>query len=149
MKLGNALLLASFLAQNTSAIANSPSPIPVPVERQLIGLTVEEAESLISKLEIAQERLRAGEFQSFELLAGSVASYDQTKISPRDAFLSIPFQEVWDIRRVATDSSLRQPFRLSYAPNGLGQLYWDIEVAVGFSGHIESVKMTYKVPAPF
>jgi hypothetical protein len=32
---------------------------------------------------------------------------------------------------------------------GLGQLYWDIEVVLGFDGNIERVLMIYKPPAPF
>ncbi len=40
-------------------------------------------------------------------------------------------------------------YSLAYSPNGLGQLYWEIEVALGFNGDIERVLMTYKPPAPF
>jgi hypothetical protein len=122
---------------------------PVPTTRQLRGLTAEEAAALLGKLEDAQRLLKAGEPQYFELLAGSMASYDMTKLSPRDVFLDVPFQQVWDIERVQTDNPMWQPYRLAYSPNGLGQLYWDIEVALGFNGNIERVLMNYKPPAPF
>lgn len=72
-----------------------------------------------------------------------------TEVSPREAFLQVPFKKVWNIERGRTDNSLWQPYRLSYAPNGLGQLYWDIEVVLGFYGDIERVLMIYKPPAPF
>ena len=119
----------------------------VPTKRQLQGLTIEEAAALLAKLEDAQRRLKAGDLQSFELLAGSIASYDMTKSSPRDVFLRVPFQKVWDIKRVPNE--YRHTYSLAYSPNGLGQLYWEIEVALGFNGNIERVLMTYKPPAPF
>ena len=82
-------------------------------------------------------------------MAGSIASYEMTKSSPRDVFPQVPFKEVWDIERVRTDNRLWQPYRLAYSPEGLGQTYWDIEVVLGFSGDIQRVLMTYKPPAPF
>lgn len=123
--------------------------VPAPTARQLRGLGAEDATLLIAKLEEAQRRLRAGEFQPFELLAGSIASYDETNIPPRAAFLQVPFDKVWDIERVHTDNPLWQPYRLAYAPAGLGQLYWDIEAVLGVNGNIERVTMIYKPPAPF
>jgi hypothetical protein len=122
--------------------------VPVPTTRQLNGLSSQDATDLIAKLEFAQRQLRAGEFQSFELLSGSIASYDKTKVSPREAFLQVPFRSVWEVERVRTDNELWQPYRLAYAPDGLGKLYWDIEVVLGFEGQIERVSMTYKSPAP-
>jgi len=122
---------------------------PIPKARQLEGLSPEEATTLLAELEKAQRRLRTGEFQTFELLAGSVASYEATKISPRKAFLSVPFQKVWKIDRVRVDDSLWQPYRFAYAPNGLGQIYWDIEVMLNSAGEIERVTMIYKPPPPF
>ena len=122
---------------------------PVPAARQLSGLGAEEAAALLAKLEEAQRRLKAGEFQSFQLLAGSLASYDMTKTSPRDAFLGVPFEKVWNIERVRTSNRLWQPYRLSYAPDGLGEPYWEIEAVLGSAGNIERVLMVYKPPAPF
>ncbi|MEP4893743.1 hypothetical protein [Parasphingorhabdus sp.] len=141
--------MASFIGHATPAEADMLGDVSAPTERQLMGLTVGEADALISKLETAQEGLRNDKLQSFELLAGSVASYDQSKVSARDVFLSVPFQEVWEVKRIVSDNRLSQPFRLSYAPNGLGKLFWDITVVVGFSGQIERVEMIYKAPAPF
>lgn len=130
------------------AFAQSQGVSLPPPTRQLSGLTSDEANALIIKLQVAQQKLKAGTFQNFELLAGSVASYDMTKVSPRDVFLKVPFAAVWSIERVRTDNPLWQPYRLAYAPTGLGKLYWDIEVTLGINGNIEQVVMTYRPPAP-
>ena len=137
----------SVIPAVASAAPNAAEPVRI--TRQLRGLSAEEATAIIAKLEDAQRRLRAGDKQSFELLAGSIASYEMTKSSPREIFLQVPFQDVWEIQRVRTDNRLWQPYRLAYAPNGLGKLYWDIEVVLGFKGNIERVLMLYKPPAPF
>ena len=149
MRIRHVLFVMGLSIPSAIAWTEAVSTRQVPTTRQLRGLDAGQANALIAKLEEAQRRLRAGEFQSFELLAGSIASYDKTKLSPRDAFLQVPFKNVWDIERVRTDHRLWQPHRLAYAPDGLGQLYWDIEVVLGFNGDIERVLMIYKPPAPF
>lgn len=124
------------------------SPEPVLVERQLRGLSAEEADNLISKLKAAQGKLSEGEFQSFALLSGSIASSEAALIPPREAFLNVRFSDVWRIERLDSDTRLWNPYRLSYAPNGLGQFYWDVEVILGINGNIEKVAMLYRSPAP-
>ncbi len=143
------LLVVALLIPSVEGWSKKGSSIPAPQPRQVRGLNAEEAVAVIGKLEDAQRLIKTGKFQRFELLAGSIASYDMVKVSPRDAFLKIPFKEVWDIEKVRTDNRLWQPYKLAYAPNGLGQLYWDIEVVIGNDGNIERVMMTYKSPAPF
>jgi hypothetical protein len=146
MSLWRLVVLAGLSVHCTVASAAPKDVQPVPTIRQLQGLTDEESTALLAKLEDAQRRLKAGEFQNFELLAGSIASYDMTKSSPREVFLRVPFQKIWNIKRVPNEYGLT--YSLSYAPNGLGQLYWEIEVAMGFNGDVERVLMTYKPPAP-
>jgi hypothetical protein len=143
------LLVVGLIFQSAIGWAQAANTVPVPTTRQLRGLDAQEATALIAKLEDAQRDLKAGKPQNFELVAGSIASYDMTKSPPRDAFLQVPFKEVWNIERVLTDNRLWRPYRLSYAPDGLGQLYWDIEVVLGFNGEIQRVLMVYKPPAPF
>lgn len=143
------LVLLGLALQPAMLSALTEDPVSTPTEQQLRGLDESEAAALISKLKDAQGKLRAGEFQSFQLISGSIAAYEMTKVSPRDAFLQVSFEEVWEIERVTTDNRLWQPFKLAYAPNGLGQLYWDIEVVLGANGQIERVMMIYKPPAPF
>ena len=141
--------LVLFMGCSTGSVLAAKTPEVALPERQLQGLSDEEADSLISKLEAAQGQLDKGEFQSFALLSGSIASYRAALIPPREAFLSTRFADVWNIERLETDTRLWNPYRLSYAPNGLGQLYWDIEVVLGFNGDIEKVTMLYRPPAPF
>ncbi|MBD8641925.1 MULTISPECIES: hypothetical protein [Sphingomonas] len=141
--------IVGLAGQSVSGGAQTTPSVPVPIERQLSGVTPREATDLIAKLEDAQRLLRAGKFQSFELLAGSIASYDKTKVSPREAFLQVPFKSVWNVERVRSDNKLAQPYRLAYAPDGLGKLYWDIEVVLDINNNIDRVSMTYRPPAPF
>jgi len=110
---------------------------------------VDEATDLLAKLGHAQRALRAGDFQSFELLAGSTASYPAASISPRDALLEVQFEKAWEIKRGSRDNPRWQPYRIAYSPDGLGRTYWDIEVVLGANGAIERVLMIYKPPAPF
>ena len=124
-------------------------PLPVPAKMQLLGLSADEAMSLVAILQAAQQQLRAGKLQHFVLLSGAAASYDETRMSPRDAFLRLPFDRVWRIERLRHENRALQTHRLAYAPNGPGQLYWDIEVMSGLEGRLERVVMTYKAPAPF
>lgn len=149
MPIWHGAFIIGLAAQSAIGGARAQQAVSVPATRQLNGLSSQEANDLIAKLEDAQRILKAGKFQSFELLAGSIASYQKTEVSPRDAFLQVPFKSVWNVERVRSDNKLWQPYRLAYAPDGLGKLYWDIEVVLGINGDIERVSMTYKPPAPF
>ncbi len=148
MKYWQFLLFVGLSLRCDTAHAETGLAQSAPVKQHLMGLSAAEASMLLIKLKEAQSSLKTGDMQYFELLAGSVASFEAAKISPREAFLAVPFDEVWRIRRVRSDNRLWQPYKLSYAPKGLGQLYWDIEVVLGSSGNIERVLMVYKVPAP-
>ena len=143
------VFIVGLAGQTISGGAQTTQAASSPIKLQLSGVTPQEANDLITKLEDAQIFLKAGKFQSFELLTGSIASYDKTKVSPREAFLQVPFRSVWNVERVRSDNKLAQPYRLAYAPNGLGKLYWDIEVVLDVNGDIDRVSMTYRPPAPF
>ena len=142
------IVIAIALSLHGATACAHTTTAPAPATRQLRGLGAEEAAALLARAEDAQRRLRAGEFQPFELLAGAVASSEMTRVSPRDAFLEVRFDQVWDIEKRVTDNPLWQPYRLAYAPDGLGRLYWDIEIVLGINGDIERVLMVYKAPAP-
>lgn len=144
-----AFLGVPAMAQTAAPRSAVPVLVPVPAKVQLLGLSADEAMSLVAILQDAQRQLRAGEFQHFALLSGAAASYDETRMPPRDAFLRLPFDRVWRIERLRHENRASQTHRLAYAPNGLGQLYWDIEVMSGLEGRLERVVMTYKAPAPF
>lgn len=140
---------AHFDNPNSRKSADTQIVAPMSVARQLRGLGEEEANALLAKLQDAQKRLKAGDDKLvFELMAGSLACYEMTKVSAHDAFLSVPFDKVWNIER-DPDQGVTKRYRLSYAPHGLGQVYWEIEVTVGFNDRIWRVAMVYKPPAPF
>jgi hypothetical protein len=142
-----ALALCSFW-HSSVGIAATKGP-PPPSKQQLTGLSLDEAASLIETLEDAQRDMRQGKSRNFELLSGSSASNKQTKVSPQKVFLQIPFAKVWNIERLKTENSFRQSYRLDYSPDGLGQRYWEVEVAMGPNQNIQGVVMIYKLPAPF
>lgn len=144
------LVLYSLSAVQVAPAAH-PQGVPgitVPAERQLSGLSPDEADAIIAQLKDAQRSLQEGKFESFALRSGSIASYKQTTISPREAFLQVPFDEVWTVDRV-TSTGAGSTYRLAYAPDGLGQRYWNIEVRLGANGTVEEVTLTYIPPAPF
>lgn len=89
-----------------------------------------------------------GKFETFALRSGSIASDEETTISPREAFLQVRFDEVWKVDWV-TNARAGPNYRLAYPPDGLGQRYWDIDVRLSGSGKIEEVTLTYIPPAPF
>lgn len=143
-----ALYSLSAVLAASAAHAESIPRIPVPTERKLSGVSREEADAILAQLKDAQQSLQEGKFESFALRSGSIASYEQTTISPREAFLQVPFDEVWKVDRV-TSTGAGSTYRLAYAPDGLGQRYWNIEVRLSGSGTLEEVTLTYIAPAPF
>ena len=105
---------------------------------------------MIERLKEAQAKLKNGEQLYFELLSGAPASDPITKVSPRDAFLQMPFDKAFIIERVNTDNLLWQPHKLAYKPAGAGQMIWDVEVVFGFSDkRFLRVQMLYGPPPPF
>lgn len=136
----------------TPALGESDHDIAPPTTRQLDGIDKQHADALIAQLVTAQDALRAGKFETFELLAGAPASYDESTIPPRTAFLRTHFDQVWEIRRLTStpgSDDPRRTYALAYAPNGLGKAYWNIVVNLGFSGDLIAVTMRYQAPAPF
>lgn len=148
MRLILALSSLSAVLVAPPAHAEGVPRVPVAAERQLLGVSRDEAEAIIARLKNAQQRLSEGKFESFALRSGSIASYEQTTISPLEAFMRVPFNEVWKVDRV-TSTGAGSAYRLAYAPDGLGQRYWNIEVRLGASGTLEEVTLTYIPPAPF
>ncbi len=122
---------------------------PVPATRQLGDLTAEKAADLINKLKLAQRQIVEGEQVLFELSAGSMASSDMAKVTARDAFLLVPFDAVWSIERVRSSEGPLERYKLAYAPKGLGEQYWEIEVHLNFHDELDQVRLIYKAPAPF
>jgi hypothetical protein len=149
MRLRLIALLASFwVAAPAYAVAGQGSGTPAPAAARLSGLDNAEAARLIGILQEAQRRLRMGEQLFFDLLSGAPASYRETEISPRRAFLDMAFENALIIERHQSRNRLRQPYRLTIS-RAWGEVYWDVEVVLGFEGNIERVEMVFRPPPPF
>lgn len=122
---------------------------PINAPPRLVHLSPAEAGALIAKLEDLQRRLKADEFVPTELLSGSIASYPMTNVTPRRAFLSLRFDQIFDIEHLPKGDTGWQQYKLTVTPNGLGQLMWFVEVYVSVNGNIERVEMVYKKPPAF
>ena len=116
MKCSKFLLLVVLFIQYGTSYARTGFADAASVKQHLIDLSATEASALLIKIKEAQSSLKRGQFQSFELLAGSVASYEATNISPREAFMAVTFDQVWRIERIRTGNVLWQPYKLAYAP---------------------------------
>ncbi|MFC5344781.1 hypothetical protein ACETK8_01455 [Brevundimonas staleyi] len=149
MRAGMVCLAAAIsLAGSVPAAAQSAPPAEAH-EPRLQGLTAEEAAVLILKLQEAQEKLRRGEAMYFELLSGAPASYAQTTLTPREAFLAADFSRPFQITRPRIDNPLWKPHQVILAPDGPGNLLADVEVVLGFYGDLERVRIYYRPPHPF
>lgn len=127
-------------------MAQGDNPAP---PRQLENLTPSDAEKLVSTLKLAQQQIKAGDKLYFELLSGAPASYAETEIAPREAFLDVSFDDAWRLERIESRNLLWQPYKLVVPVNGLGKPMWYIEVVLGSGGKIARVEMLWKAPPPF
>jgi hypothetical protein len=115
---------------------------------QLRGdLTQTDAAKIIAVVRAAQEKLRKGENVYFELLSGAPASYEQTKIAPRDVFLALSFETPFSIENKSTGNRLWQPYRFEIM--GERSLVWQVDVVLGINGNLERVEMLARPPHPF
>lgn len=86
MKYWQFLLFVGLSLQCDTAHAETGLAQSAPVKQHLMGLSAAEAGMLLIKLKEAQSSLKTGDMQYFDLLAGSVASFEATKISPERRF---------------------------------------------------------------
>jgi hypothetical protein len=146
------MLVAASTSLVNVANGQTPPQIVQSSGPHLQGLSSAEADQLIAKLQELQRKLRGGEPVVFELLSGAPAYYPMTKVSPREAFLAMPFHQAFIIERVRTNDRLWQPYRITIRPPlapGEDQVIWKIEVILGVNDHVERVEMVYRPPAPF
>jgi len=139
------LLVAVALSDPPNAYNSAPAQ---QLESKLQGLSPAEANSLIEKLQHAQRELTAGKSETFELLAGSPASYPAAQVAPRRAFLDMSFDRPWSVEREPA-AGLWQPYELRYFPPGPHSLMWKVNVIVGQTGELIRVEMLYTAPPPF
>lgn len=142
--------IALEMADDPGAIAKSTVVCSTfPDVRSLQNLDCTEATALIEQLRGVQRRLRAGERLTFRLLSGAPASNPMSTVSPREAFLKMPFEGAFIVERVKTDNRLWRPYKLAIQPPNAGRFIWDVEVVRGFYGEFERVEMLYEPPPPF
>jgi hypothetical protein len=115
---------------------------------QLRGnLTQADAAMVIATVKDAQERLRRDEKLYFQLLSGAPASYAQTLITPRDAFLALSFDAPFSMENKSTGNRLWQPYRFEIV--GEQSLVWQVDVVLGFNNQLERVEILARPPHPF
>jgi hypothetical protein len=148
MRLQRSILFAILGTWFASAAAAQQASAPA-AAAILHGLSASDAGALIKDLQDLQRQLKNGEKVFFELLSGAPASFPETEISPREAFLQMPFDKAIMIERARTDNRYRQPFKVIIAPHGRGLAIWKVEVMRDFGGRIERVTMVHGPPLPF
>lgn len=115
---------------------------------QLRGnLTQADAARIIATVKDAQESLRRDEKLYFELLSGAPASYAQTQITPRDAFLALSFDAPFSMENKSTGNRLWQPYRLEIT--GEHSLVWQVDVILGVSNRLQRIEILARPPHPF
>jgi hypothetical protein len=141
------------IALQPDAIGAQPICTP-PAPAQCEDLTQSEREAVVAKLQKAQGDLKAGRWVPFTLLLGAMASNEKTKVTPRDAFLSLDFARAQGFTRDRTSNLLWQPVRLTYidgsysfGPMGRVPFFWQIDVVLGFDD-IQQVSLLYRPPDP-
>lgn len=113
------------------------------------GMTIEQANLLIRKMQDLQAKLRAGEKPYFELMSGANASLPSASISPREAFLQMQFDKAWMIDKRRTTNRLWQPVNFVFRSPDQPRLIWEVEVALGSDDQVQRVQLIHKQPAPF
>lgn len=99
-----------------------------------------------------QAKLLSGEKSFFHLYSGAPASYEQNRIGPRDAFVSLDLSEIWRVRRKSPETEVFPLYEIVVIPNGHDSPIWKLEVQMGWANdvaRVESIKMFYGPPAPF
>jgi hypothetical protein len=134
----------AFTAASIPLHANAQTPTAI----QLRGdLTQADAAKIIAVVKAAQAKLRGGESLYFELLSGAPASYEQTKIAPRDVFLALSFEDPFSIEYRSTGNRLWQPYRFEI--RGERALVWQVDVVLGINGNLERIEILARPPHPF
>ena len=138
------LMIAAAVSEPSNV---SPAAIQQP-KTHLQGVTATEANGLVGKLQHAQEEVRAGRNETFEILAGAPAMYAAARVPPLTAFLQMSFERPWSIE-AKPPTGLWHPYELTYFPPGPHSLMWKVTVTVGVAGELERVEMLYTAPPPF
>ncbi len=107
---------------------------------------------MLDALRAEQAKLRDGEKAFFHLSSGAPASYDQNRIGPRDAFVALDLDDVWQIERTSRDGAVFPTYRLTLIPDGQNAPIWTLDVTMTWPRdvvRIIEVTMFYGPPGPF
>lgn len=140
------LWVAASLLVPSEAQAEQSAPT-LQASPQLQGLSPVEAEALIAKLQLAQHEIAAGKAETFEILAGSPASYPAARVPPLTAFAQMSFDHPRTIAR--KPMGLWLVYQLTYFPPAPHSLMWKVTVTTGLAGELERVELLYTAPPPF
>jgi hypothetical protein len=142
----HALVVGAVVAATTLPLhANAQATAAAAIQLRG-GLTQADADTIIATVKDAQEKLRNGENVYFELLSGAPASYDQTRIAPRDAFLALSFDAPFSLSKLAGDR-LWQPYRFEIT--GDQSLVSQVDVILGSGDRLERIEILTRPPHPF
>ena len=85
---------------------------------------------MLDALRREQARLRDGRKAYFDLSSGAPASYDQNRIGPRDAFVALDLDDVWQIERKSRDGEVFPRYQLTLMPDGHNAPIWTVDVTM-------------------
>ena len=120
--------------------------------QHLRALDAAEASRVLDTLRQEQAKLRNGQKTFFHLSSGAPASYDQNRIAPRDAFLALDLDHVWQIERKSPDGEVFPLYEITVIPNGHNAPIWKVDVQMTWANDVAriiEVRMFYGPPAPF
>lgn len=127
-------------------------PQAEPPAQHLRSLDAAEASRMLDALRAEQAKLRDGGTAFFHLSSGAPASYDQNRIGPRDAFVALDLDHVWQIERTSREGAVFPTYQLTLIPDGHNAPIWTLDVTMTWPRdvvRIIEVDMFYGPPAPF
>jgi|GEM_PF-1558366 len=126
-------------------------PQAEPPAQHLRSLDAAEAIRMLDALRAEQAKLRDGGKAFFHLSSGAPASYDQNRIGPRDAFVALDLEHVWQIARTSREGAVFPTYQLTLIPDGHNAPIWTLDVTMTWPRdvvRIIAVDMFYGPPAP-
>lgn len=103
---------------------------------------------VLEKIYQAQKNIKSGKFEGFKISLSSIASYKESKASPRSAFLGISPKGVIKVNRVFNHNFPGKHYKITYSENSRNTS-WDIDVIMNTNSQIEEVDISFMPPAPF
>ena len=125
---------------------------PAAPAQHLRSIPADETSWVLDALRQEQAKLRDGRNTYFDLSSGAPASYDQNRIGPRDAFVALDLDDVWQIERKSRDGEVFPRYQLTLMPDGHNAPIWTVDVTMTWPRdvmRIIEVAMFYGPPAPF